>query len=220
MKKLIFTLSAAMMLSGLPLFTMAQSIESSAVEAGAALLGGLFKSKKKKVKEDTQDLAYANDYSSSPSASASTQQSDRGAIKIVTGHPDLKVKVRRCEASGKILIVDLTFTNVGTSDLDEFSVFATRFSNNNTQTEAIDDEGNVYKDMTVSSSGDPEFTDWSKKFSLIPDVPMKVTFRITGVSEAAEAIARFKIGIHCPALGFSKWEHYITIRNIPINRDE
>lgn len=218
MKKLIFTLSAAMMLSGIPQFTMAQSLESTAVEAGAALLGGLFKSKKKKVKEDTQELAYANN--SNTYASAETQQSERGAIKIVTGHPDLKVKVRRCEASGKILIVDLTFTNVGTSDLDEFSVYATRFSNNNTQTEAIDDEGNVYKDMTVSSSGDPEYTDWSKKFSLIPDVPMKVSFRITGVSEAAEAIARFKVGIHCPALGFSGWQHYITIRNIPINRDE
>ena len=38
-------------------------------------------------------------------------------IKIVTGHPDLKVKVNRCEASGNLVIIDLTFTNI--KELDE-----------------------------------------------------------------------------------------------------
>jgi hypothetical protein len=219
MKKFILSLSSVLILSGCPIFSIAQSsLERSAVDAGAALIGGLFKKKKSKPREETQEMSYVS--SSGSDAYAGTQQSDRGAIKIVTGHPDLKVKVRRCAASGKILIIDLTFTNVGTSDVDEFLVYATRFSNNNTQTEAIDDEGNVYKDnMLVSSSGDPEYTDMSKRFSLIPDVPMKVSFRITGVSESAETIARLKIGIYCRALGFSEWNHYITIRNIPIARD-
>ena len=38
-------------------------------------------------------------------------------LKIVTNHPDFKIKVKRCAASGKTVVLDLILNNEGTNDV-------------------------------------------------------------------------------------------------------
>ena len=64
-------------------------------------------------------------------------------IKIVTGHPDLKVKVKRCAASGKTIILDLVFSNEGARDVESFALLGSPAWNRG---EAYDDEGNIYNE--------------------------------------------------------------------------
>ena len=207
-----------MMLSGIPQFTMAQSLESTAVEAGAALLGGLFKSKKKKVKEETQDMSYSNN--SNTYASAETQQSERGAIKIVTGHPDLKVKVRRCEASGRTCIIDLTVTNMGVNDVYA-DISGTYYDY---KSSAIDDQGNIYK-VSVRLANEKQYHTDNEKIPLVSEVPMKVSIRLDNVPESSETIAKLELAVQCDELGLQAtqangWKkHNVVIRNIPISRE-
>ena len=44
---------------------------------------------------------------------------DEKPIKIITNHPDFKVKVKRCVASDKTVIVDLILNNEGTNDVEK-----------------------------------------------------------------------------------------------------
>lgn len=147
----------------------------------------------------------------------SVQQDDRNAIKIVTGHPDLKVKVKRCAASGKIVIIDLTFTNVGTSDIEAWI----RLNSYAGDSEAIDDEGTVYKSgdaLTIKLPNNPQYQKGpGGKITMLPDIPVKVSVKLNGVSESAEAIARLLVGVQCEAWGLA--DHCVQIRNIPISRE-
>ena len=43
-------------------------------------------------------------------------------LKIVTNHPDFNIKVKRCAASGKTLVIDLIATNTGSEDINEFCI--------------------------------------------------------------------------------------------------
>ena len=38
-------------------------------------------------------------------------------LKIVTNNPDFTIKVKRCAASGKTVVLDLILNNVGTNDV-------------------------------------------------------------------------------------------------------
>jgi hypothetical protein len=40
-------------------------------------------------------------------------------LKIVTNHPDFKINVKRCAASGKTVIIDLILTNEGATDVEK-----------------------------------------------------------------------------------------------------
>ena len=44
--------------------------------------------------------------------------SAQDGIKIITNHPDFKIKVKRCAASGKTVVIDLILTNEGTNDIE------------------------------------------------------------------------------------------------------
>lgn len=214
MKKVILTLSSAIVLSCCPTFAIAQSsLERSAVDAGAALIGGLFKKKKSKPREETQEMSYS---SSGSDAYAGTQQSDRGAIRIVTGHPDLKVKVRRCEASGNTLFIDLTLTNVGTSDVK--AVVQGGVGRSDDHTEVVDDQGNIYKATKIKVANSNEYIYYQQEFSLITDVPVKLSVRVDGVPESSEAVARLLLNLWSMPLGL-EYGHTIQVRNIPISRE-
>lgn len=66
-------------------------------------------------------------------------------IKIITNHPDFKVKVKRCAASNKTVVIDLIFNNVSSSDVKMRAY-------GGSSSVAYDDEGNMYKDGNLQVS--------------------------------------------------------------------
>ena len=74
--------------------------------------------------------------------------SAQDGIKIITNHPDFKIKVKRCAASGKTVVIDLILTNEGTNDIEGVYVCGGAWD----CSEAYDDEGNIYKDSSILPS--------------------------------------------------------------------
>ena len=134
-------------------------------------------------------------------------------IKIVTNHPDLTIKVKRCTANGKTVVLDLIFTNTSGNDADM------RICMGNGETKIHDDEGNEYNgdyEGPVSVKiANKRSAQWVEDFTLISDVPTKVQWTITGVPNSVEEIARVQFKIICNAWSL---DNYVTIRNIPITR--
>lgn len=135
-------------------------------------------------------------------------------IKIVTGHPDLKVKVNRCEASGNIVIIDLTFTNLNEKDAEGITG-PTMYSGNVYEPLAFDNQGNKYSIKFEVSNQDNYSV--SGIIPLFSEVPVKVSLRIEGVPESSEYIARLNLNFACKALGLET-TNIMQIRNIPITR--
>ncbi len=144
-------------------------------------------------------------------------------IKINTGSPDLKIKVDRCVASGNSVTIDLTLTNLSKKDVDA-RIFQAMFAGGQpNHTEAIDNQGNkyvsnVYKDIISLKIGNQNKFVQDIYFTLLSDIPVKVSVRIDGVSELSEAIARLNLLMYCEPLGIDH-NHKVQIRNIPITRD-
>ena len=121
--------------------------------------------------------------------------SAQDGIKIVTNHPDFKVKVTRCVASGKTVIIDMTLNNVGDTDVENLNVWG------GARSEAYDDEGNIYKanSIKIKVANYKDYTTNSYSFNIPAGVPMKLSVSIDGVSQSAESIARLKICLYCKA---------------------
>ena len=137
------------------------------------------------------------------------------AIKIVTNHPDFKIKVKRCAASGKTVVIDLILTNEGTNDVEGVTVSGGYWGS-----EAYDDEGNIYQkgNLSVKVANRNEYGETSGKFNIPTGVPMKLSIQINGVPQAAESIARLKLTVNCSAWGLNN-QKPVKISNIPISRD-
>ncbi len=144
--------------------------------------------------------------------------SAQDGIKIVTGHPDFKLKVTRCAASDKTVIIDLILSNEGTDDVENVILWAC------TTMEAIvtyDNEGNIYGcgSNLVKLANNPEYSDHdSGVFTILSGVPMRLSIRIEGVSTSAESIARITLPFECQAWGLNS-QKPVKITNIPITRD-
>lgn len=147
-------------------------------------------------------------------------------LRILSNHPDLSVKVKRCVSSGKNLIIDLTATNLGYDDVNGFKIAPAI-------TTAYDDEGNVYKgkdgvlgvkvaNQTNYTFQRNAFADQTPSTKLIPNVPVKITITIPNCSTAASSIALFELGVVCVAWNMPfDWNsnmQRVAIRNIPIER--
>lgn len=135
-------------------------------------------------------------------------------IKIITQHPDLSVKVKRCAASGNIVIIDLTVTNLSTNDIE------IRLCSGWSRSTAYDDEGNIYNGNNlmgkVANQTEYGYHDFCNR-KLISNVPTKVSIRITGVPTSAQMIALLELETYCRAFGLDG--KMIQIRNVPISRD-
>ena len=136
-------------------------------------------------------------------------------IKIVTNHPDFKIKVNRCVASGNTVIIDLSFINQGSNDIDEVNVFGGQG-----KSEAIDSDGNTYvgNNIKVKLSKENDYHNYLCPLSMPTDVPMKVSVKLDNVSKTAEAIARLKLIVKCRPWGLND-DKPIRISNIPISRE-
>jgi len=144
--------------------------------------------------------------------------SAQDGIKIVTGHPDFKLKVTRCAASDKTVIIDIILSNEGADDVENVILWAC------TTMEAIvtyDNEGNIYGcgSNLVRVANNPEYSGHdSGAFSILSGVPMRLSIRIEGVSPSAESIARITLPFECQAWGLNS-QKPVKISKIPITRD-
>lgn len=136
-------------------------------------------------------------------------------LKIVTNHPDFKIKIERCAASGNTVVLDMLFTNQGPEDVDVCVL--THYEGVNC--EAYDNEGNSYSSSIYAYVKDKTNQYGNTyPFSLLSGIPMRVRMTIENFSETAESIARFRIRVDCNAWRLGKFK-LVEIRNIPITRD-
>ena len=130
---------------------------------------------------------------------------------IVTGHPDFKVKVTRCAASGKVVVLDLVFTNVSATDVESWSI-----ATNSGESVVYDSEGNVYSGNSLAVKvSNLNYNNYLRNLKMISDVPMKVSLQITGVPANVEALARVDLAVDIPLFNIKS---PIKIKNIPIER--
>lgn len=141
--------------------------------------------------------------------------------KISIGTPDLGVQIKRCIADDKTVFVDLVFTNKTDDDVN------IRMGNVNLMNAFViyDSEGNSYTGgQRMIRCANTPYTEWEVEFLAIPEIPVKVQIKISGVPRNAEYISLIKLPIHCDALGlnFLDMAHnnkYPSLRNIPITRN-
>lgn len=141
-------------------------------------------------------------------------------IKIVTNHPDFKIKVKRCAASGKTVIIDLILTNNGTNDVENFQGKGGGWGNPQDPV-AYDDEGNIYSgDKLMVKVANREIYDkyGSGEFNIPVGVPIKYSIKLDGVSQSAERIARLKLVFYYGGWGLDE-KKPVRISNIPISRN-
>ena len=144
-------------------------------------------------------------------------------LKIVTNNPDFTIKVKRCAASGKTVVLDLILNNVGTNDVEVYRIAGGNYHGfeHKENSEAYDDEGNMYqsKSFKVKVANRSEYSsDDTGKFNIPAGVPMRLSIQIDGVPQSAESIARLKLVVICNAWGLNE-EKPVKISNIPIARD-
>lgn len=133
--------------------------------------------------------------------------------QIVTGHPDFKVKVTRCAASGKTVVLDMVFTNVSETDVENWGIN----THSNSNTVVYDSEGDVFKgnDLAVKVSN-YDYSWFFNNLKMISDVPMKVSLQIKGVPETVESLARVDLQVTIPFFNIGNTP--VKIKNIPISR--
>lgn len=136
-------------------------------------------------------------------------------MKIVTNNPDFKIKVTRCVASGKSLVIDMLLYNNSTTDY-----YLHLNSNSNTHDHwgmlLYDDEGNVYGGAAKFANG--EYTSWNDvPFVMLADVPTKLSLRFEGISVSTESVVKLVLPITCKKWGLSE-NIPVVLRNIPISR--
>ena len=141
-------------------------------------------------------------------------------LKIVTGHPDFKIQIKRCAASGSTVVIDMVLSNVGAKDIDAITLYGSPAWNRG---EVYDDEGNIYsegngKKISLQLTNVKEYFGWIGPFRILSDVPMRLSVRIEDFSTTAERIALLQLGVDCAQWGLEN-NKSITIRNIPISRD-
>lgn len=193
---------------------------------GAAILGSLIKKKDKNKQEpeqtEIQETVNVTESTDLLKSRASNEegvevavvgeelQRREGAFKLVTNHPDFKIKVRRCEASGKTCVIDLIIENVGASD-----VYIST-GNRTGGLIAYDDEANRYESIKVSV-GNNEWI-WYQQRMLMSCVPMKARIQIEGVAESATMFRRLDWYIDSKIWGLDG-NKPIKFINLPISRE-
>ena len=134
-------------------------------------------------------------------------------VKIGAVHPDLKIKITRCEAAGKTVVIDLVFENVGGNDAD-----LTIVGGDSNKSVAYDDEGNVISyGLFKVKLGNTDLSKWSVAQTLPAGVPIKGRIQIEGVQESATKFSRINLMMSSGAWGFR--DKISKISNVPISRE-
>lgn len=148
------------------------------------------------------------------------EEQQSGGTKIVTNHPDLVIKIKRCMASGNTCVIDMVVTNTGDSDLKDV-LFYSGYDNFST---AFDDEGNQYgKRALLIGMGNGELAGRTSSRTdavaqLPANVPLKMRIQVEGVPDSATEFTRINLACRCNELSLSKSKPMVLSR-IPISRD-
>lgn len=142
-------------------------------------------------------------------------------VKIASCHPDIKVKIKRCEASNKTCIVDLIITNVNDNDISEFGFAGGTLRGGYFPpiSVAYDDEGNqiTNNNFLTGVAGKPVETGGS--FTALPsNVPVKLRIQLEGIPESATKLTRIDLSCICGQINV-KLDKPIILKNVPITRD-
>ena len=143
-------------------------------------------------------------------------QAQDAPLKIVTNHPDFKIKVKRCAASGKTVILDLILSNEGANDVENVDIMGGASG-----AEIYDDQGNIYQgeSIAVKVANRKDYDMWrTGEFHILTGVPMRLSIRVDGVPAAATSIARLKLPVSARQWNLTR-EKPVVFRNIPITRD-
>lgn len=138
-----------------------------------------------------------------------------GPLRIETGHPDLMVKVTRCQAAGDKLVMDLLIkcTNgdvnlrIGGGNCFEYGGSI-----------AYDDEGNRYTGLNYMVSLGKDQPSQIIRTDLPENVPLK--FRLTLKGFDANASKLTKVVLNCSSRELElRWrESSIDFYNVPVSR--
>lgn len=209
-----------------PAPVIAQSTATKYIAGGvaaASVLYGLFKgkSKSKKAMKNTdvaatstsEEISYGATYQNTSDMEGVSGTQQQRNMTIVTNHPDFSVKVKRCAASGKTVIIDFIIENIGTNDVnlnlgDSESYF--------TSGRGWDDQGNEYLPRYKYANG-TNYDMMVGPKALLAGVPTKLSVKLEGVPVDAESIAKLLLDIRCDEWGIGK-DKPVTIRFIPITR--
>lgn len=185
--------------------------------AGGALIGSLFKNKKKKTEQEAMEIAGTDAFVNAEAEIAETavvgESSQRANTKIITNHPDFKVRIQRCEVSGSTCVIDMIWENVGYQDVQIYH------RNSSSDNSVYDDEGNQYATPTIIVGR--KNMAWGGT-SLLSNVPVKVRIQIEGVSEFATMFRRIDLCIDCNQwiLGYASVPpKKFVLMNVPITRE-
>ena len=114
----------------------------------------------------------------------SADDSEERPMRIITNHPDFKIKIKRCEASGKTCVIDLIIENIGYEDV----IIETRSGSECFI--GYDDEMTEYTNIKISI-GNSDWLGYWKKRQLMANIPMKARLQIEGVPAAATMFKRY-----------------------------
>lgn len=150
----------------------------------------------------------ATDNTESAATDDSSNQKKGSSATVTTNHPDFKIKVSRCEVSGRTCVVDLILENKGSSD-----VAMTIIANGAV---AYDDQANEYTDVKISI-GSSDWVTGGRDYKLRSEVPVKARIQIENVVDEATIFKRLDWHINC-----NEWDlHHnktIKFKNLTISR--
>lgn len=136
-------------------------------------------------------------------------------MKIVTGHPDLRVKLLRCVASDKTVVMDFVFSNDGSRDCRLLYVGGGYYGS-----QAFDDDANAYNGQDVKVSvGKERLTDGGSSNAFPAETSLKVRVQIENVSLSATEFTRLNLGVSVEEFGMDGRAKPMKLYHIPITRE-
>lgn len=155
------------------------------------------------------------DKSASETALASSGTQQGGGFRVVTHHPDFKIKVQRCEASGSICVIDMLLINSGSSDVNMNFLFG---GEGRKETIAYDDEGNIIagRNLLVQVSSTSLSYYYIQNTTLPAGIPIKCRVQLENFPISSKLITKLNLKYNC-----DNWGGYKDIQfyNIPVYRE-
>ena len=140
-------------------------------------------------------------------------------IKIVTGHPDFQIQIKRCAASGKNVVLDMVFKNEGAVDTGDLNIYVDSYGwpHDDWDITVYDDEGNLYRQGARVKFANYGYQPMVKGgIELVAGVPVKVSIKIPNVAETATSFAKITFLVENKLWGIG--DKPVEIRNVPITR--
>ena len=171
----------------------------------------------------------SNSHNSNSNTPAKKKRSKDGVIQqgittIDTGHHDFKINIKRCEAAGSTVVIDMVFENVGANDVYPYFFGGTQAvvaGPNKDTSYAYDDEGNKYTGINDFKFriGNSDFTDNRPIHEMLPvEIPIKGRIQLDGVPESANSLKKINFVVRCDEWGINS-DYPVIITNLPIQRE-